>query len=78
VLPPKLVCADAVRESSKSGTSNDADDAPFESKELEVLVSDQHPNTGQPIGFRGDARPAKLADLVAGRYGSVERLDTAR
>ena len=42
-------------------------------------MSDQHPSTGQPIGFRVDVRPAQLPDAVAlaGRYGSVERLDAA-
>jgi RimJ/RimL family protein N-acetyltransferase len=43
-------------------------------------MPDQHPSTGQPIGFRVDARPAELprAVTLAGRYGSVERLAAAR
>ena len=43
-------------------------------------MSDTHPDTGQPIGFRVDAQPAALpqAVMLGGRYGSVERLDAAR
>jgi RimJ/RimL family protein N-acetyltransferase len=39
-----------------------------------------HPGTGQPIGSPVDARPAKRPDVVAlaGRYGTVERLDPVR
>jgi len=43
-------------------------------------MSDAHPDTGQPVGFRVDSRPAALPQAVAlsGRYGAVERLDAAR
>jgi len=43
-------------------------------------MSDAHPDTGQPVGFRVDPRPAARPQAVTlcGRYGSVERLDAAR
>jgi RimJ/RimL family protein N-acetyltransferase len=44
------------------------------------LMPDTHPGTGQPIGFRVDARPAERPGAVTltGRYGAVERLDPTR
>ncbi|HLK82338.1 MAG TPA: GNAT family protein [Xanthobacteraceae bacterium] len=49
---------------------------------MEVIrgMPDIHPDTGQPVGFRVDARPAVLPQAVTltGRYGRVERLDAAR
>jgi RimJ/RimL family protein N-acetyltransferase len=44
------------------------------------VTPDQHPSTGQPVGFCVDDRPAELprAVTLAGRYGSVERLVAAR
>ena len=43
-------------------------------------MPDIHPDTGQPVGFRVDPRPAGYPHAVtlSGRYGSVERLDAAR
>jgi RimJ/RimL family protein N-acetyltransferase len=43
-------------------------------------MPDAHPDTGQPVGFRVDPRPALLPQAVtlSGRHGSVERLDAAR
>jgi len=43
-------------------------------------MPDIHPDTGQPVGFRVDSRPAALPQrmTLCGRYGSVERLDAAR
>jgi RimJ/RimL family protein N-acetyltransferase len=43
-------------------------------------MPDVHPDTGQPLGFRVDTQPALSPQAVtlSGRYGSVERLDTAR
>jgi RimJ/RimL family protein N-acetyltransferase len=43
-------------------------------------MPDNHPDTGQPVGFRVDPRPAALPQAVtlSGRHGSVERLDAAR
>jgi len=43
-------------------------------------MPDQHPSTGQPVGYRVDARPAELprAVTLAGRYSSVERLAATR
>src|SRR5499427_10605986 len=45
-----------------------------------LVTPDAHPDTGQPVGFRVDPRPAALPQAVAlsGRYGSVERLDATR
>jgi len=42
-----------------------------------LVTPDAHPDTGQPVGFRVDPRPAALPQAVGlcGRYGSVERLD---
>ena len=43
-------------------------------------MPDVHPGTGQPVGAYVDAQPAGRPDAVtlAGRYGTVERLDPAR
>jgi RimJ/RimL family protein N-acetyltransferase len=43
-------------------------------------MPDSHPDTGQPVGFRVDQRPAALPQAVTlrGRYGGVERLDATR
>jgi RimJ/RimL family protein N-acetyltransferase len=43
-------------------------------------MSDTHPDTGQPVGFRVDAQPAALPQAVTldGRYGGIERLDAGR
>ncbi|HKD30954.1 MAG TPA: GNAT family protein [Xanthobacteraceae bacterium] len=43
-------------------------------------MPDIHPDTGQPVGFRVDSRPAALPQGVTlcGRYGGIERLDAAR
>ena len=43
-------------------------------------MPDIHPDTGQPVGFRVDSRPAAPPQRITlcGRYGSVERLDAAR
>ena len=43
-------------------------------------MPDIHPDTGQPVGFRVDSRPAALPQRITlcGRYGSVEHLDAAR
>jgi RimJ/RimL family protein N-acetyltransferase len=43
-------------------------------------MPDVHPGTGQPVGAYVDAQPAGRPDAVtlAGRYGTVERLDPPR
>jgi len=43
-------------------------------------MPDTHPDTGQPIGFHVDARPAQRPDAVTltGRHGTVARLDPRR
>ncbi len=43
-------------------------------------MPDTDPNTGQPVGRRVAAEPARAPQAVAlaGRYGTVERLDPAR
>ena len=43
-------------------------------------MPDVHPGTGQPVGAHVDAQPAGRPDAVtlAGRYGTVERLDPPR
>jgi RimJ/RimL family protein N-acetyltransferase len=43
-------------------------------------MPDQHPSTGQPVGFPVDSRPAELpcAVTLAGRYGRIERLAALR
>src|SRR5262249_14467281 len=49
-------------------------------EEFILALPDAHPDTGQPVGFRVDSRPAALPQAVTlcGRYGSLERLDAAR
>ncbi len=43
-------------------------------------MHDIHPLTGQPVGARVDAAPARQPGAVrlVGRYGSIERLDASR
>jgi RimJ/RimL family protein N-acetyltransferase len=43
-------------------------------------MPDTQPDTGQPVGFRVDSRPARRPEAVTltGRYGNVERLDPSR
>jgi len=44
------------------------------------LISDTHPDTGQPVGVRIDPQPARRPEAITltGRYGNVERLDPSR